>query len=83
MPSKSALARALRRYRVHEAGMLREPSSPAARARFQDSAYTLCILMGRRTALEAVRAAERYLADGATGRPKHQQHSGQPEIPVR
>lgn len=36
--------------------------------RFEDTAYTLCVLMGERTAREAVLAAERYVARGRVKR---------------
>ncbi len=62
MPNESVVARALHRYRVHEARMLQDPADDEIRERFMDAAYTLCVLMGQRTALEAVRLAERCMA---------------------
>lgn len=37
------------------------PSDVSVRATFEDSGYTLCVLMGKRCAREAAEAAERYL----------------------
>ncbi|MGW0712182.1 DUF5133 domain-containing protein [Streptomyces sp. NPDC002643] len=61
LPTKNEVARHLRRYRMWERVMLASPTDPAARDRFEDSGYTLCVLMGKRCAREAVAAAERYL----------------------
>ncbi len=62
LPDKTVLASLLRRYRVWERLSLAEPHDPARRRRLEDVAYTLCVLMGRRTAREAIIAAENYLA---------------------
>ncbi|HET6357396.1 DUF5133 domain-containing protein [Streptomyces sp.] len=62
MPNETVITDVLRSYRLQESRMLRDPSDPESRARFQDAAYTLCVLMGRRTPLEAARLAERHLA---------------------
>ncbi|GAA0589638.1 hypothetical protein GCM10010394_18810 [Streptomyces crystallinus] len=61
LPDKEILARLLSHYRAHERAVLAQPHDPALRRRFEDTAYTLCVLMGERTAREAVHAAERYL----------------------
>ncbi|BBC29957.1 hypothetical protein SGFS_012510 [Streptomyces graminofaciens] len=61
LPAKNEVARHLRRYRTWERVMLAAPSDLAARGHFEDSGYTLCVLMGKRCAREAVAAAERYL----------------------
>ncbi|MFE7841953.1 DUF5133 domain-containing protein [Streptomyces sp. NPDC057474] len=61
LPAKNEVARHLRRYRTWERVMLASPSDRAARDNFEDSGYTLCVLMGKRCAREAVTAAERYL----------------------
>lgn len=61
LPAKNEVARNLRRYRMWERVMLASPTDHAARDRFEDSGYTLCVLMGKRCAREAVAAAERYL----------------------
>ncbi|GGU75794.1 hypothetical protein GCM10010211_47150 [Streptomyces albospinus] len=66
LPDKSVLASLLRRYRVWERMVLADPHDPAARQRLEDIAYTLCVLMGRRTVQEAIIEAERYLAAGRT-----------------
>ncbi|WP_373979146.1 DUF5133 domain-containing protein [Streptomyces sp. TLI_146] len=62
LPDKHTLERLLSHYRAHERAVLAQPHEPALRRRFEDTAYTLCVLMGERTAREAVHAAERYLA---------------------
>ncbi|MFE7775220.1 DUF5133 domain-containing protein [Streptomyces sp. NPDC057445] len=62
MPNEDEVAELLSNYRIQERRMLRDPADPEISARFRDTAYTLCVLMGRRTALEAVHRAERYLA---------------------
>lgn len=62
LPDKAGLAQLLRRYRTWERLVLREPHDPVRRRRLDDVAYTLCVLMGHRTAHEAIRAAESYLA---------------------
>jgi hypothetical protein len=61
LPAKNEVARHLRRYRTWERAMLASPTDRAARDNFEDSGYTLCVLMGKRCAREAVAAAERYL----------------------
>ncbi|MBT2391827.1 DUF5133 domain-containing protein [Streptomyces sp. ISL-1] len=49
MPSESVITEILRKYRLLERGMLRDPADPEIRALFQDTAYSLCVLMGRPT----------------------------------
>ncbi|MHB6905983.1 DUF5133 domain-containing protein [Streptomyces sp. CB02959] len=66
LPDKSVLAALLRRYRVWEQVVLADPHDPAALRRLEDLAYTLCVLMGRRTVHEAIIEAERYLATDRT-----------------
>ncbi|WP_327699570.1 DUF5133 domain-containing protein [Streptomyces sp. NBC_00459] len=61
LPAKAEVARQLDRYRAWERVMLAAPSDRSARDSFEDSGYTLCVLMGKRCAREAVHAAERYL----------------------
>ncbi|KOU54895.1 hypothetical protein ADK57_46425 [Streptomyces sp. MMG1533] len=61
LPAKAEVARQLRRYRVWERIMLATPTDRRVRATFEDSGYTLCVLMGKRCAREAADAAERYL----------------------
>lgn len=80
LPAKNEVARHLRRYRTWERVMLASPTDRAARKSFEDSGYTLCVLMGKRCAREAVTAAERYLQTSLpaylqeqTGRPKQEQ----------
>ncbi|WRZ53486.1 DUF5133 domain-containing protein [Streptomyces sp. NBC_01314] len=85
LPAKNEVARHLRRYRTWERVMLASPTDRAARDSFEDSGYTLCVLMGKRCAREAVAAAERYLQTSLpsylqeqTGRPKQEQ-TGRPK----
>ncbi|KOT95495.1 MULTISPECIES: DUF5133 domain-containing protein [Streptomyces] len=61
LPAKSEVARKLRHYRAWERSMLASPADVTVRATFEDSGYTLCVLMGKRCAREAADAAERYL----------------------
>ncbi|MFJ3671022.1 DUF5133 domain-containing protein [Streptomyces sp. NPDC090106] len=63
-PAKAEVARQLRRYRAWERLMLATPADRSVRSAFEDSGYTLCVLMGKRCAREAVDAAERYLRTG-------------------
>ncbi|MFF3488834.1 DUF5133 domain-containing protein [Streptomyces sp. NPDC002701] len=64
LPAKDEIARHLELYRAWERMMLAAPADRAARGNFEDTGYTLCVLMGKRCAREAVHAAERYLAAG-------------------
>ncbi|TJZ44042.1 DUF5133 domain-containing protein [Streptomyces piniterrae] len=61
LPDRNELAALLRRYRVWEHLVLTKPHDQARRRGLEDIAYTLCVLMGRRTVREAVIAAEVYL----------------------
>ncbi|PZH10092.1 DUF5133 domain-containing protein [Streptomyces sp. NTH33] len=61
LPAKAEVARHLRRYRAWERAMLARPDDRRVRSTFEDSGYTLCVLMGKRCAREAADAAERYL----------------------
>ncbi|MFE2043724.1 DUF5133 domain-containing protein [Streptomyces sp. NPDC059477] len=61
LPAKAEVTRQLGRYRAWERMMLASPADRAVRAVFEDSGYTLCVLMGKRCAREAADAAERYL----------------------
>ncbi len=61
MPSEPVVAELLSNYRLQERRMLRDPANAEIAAGFRDAAATLCVIMGRRTALEAVRLAESYL----------------------
>jgi hypothetical protein len=61
LPDKGRVRRLLIRFRELERRMLANPMHNDTRARFEDVAYTLCILMGQRTARDAVLQAERYL----------------------
>ncbi|KUL71536.1 MULTISPECIES: DUF5133 domain-containing protein [unclassified Streptomyces] len=61
LPAKAEVARLLRRYRAWERAMLAAPADRTVRATFEDTGYTLCVLMGKRCAREAADAAEQYL----------------------
>ncbi|MGW7820546.1 DUF5133 domain-containing protein [Streptomyces puniciscabiei] len=61
LPAKSEVRRLLRHYRVCEAATAAAPADLASRAAFEDSGYTLCVLMGERDPQEAAAAARRYL----------------------
>lgn len=61
MPDAAVIAGLMARYRAQENLVLCAPHDATARSRFEDTAYTLCVLMGERTAREAMIAAERYL----------------------
>ncbi|WP_320784094.1 DUF5133 domain-containing protein [Streptomyces sp. CRN 30] len=69
LPAKNEVARHLERYRAWERVMLAAPLDRMARGSFEDSGYTLCVLMGKRCAREAVEAAEHYLGAGPLTRP--------------
>lgn len=62
LPDRNTVDRLLRHYRAQERTVLARPCDLSARRRFEDTAYTLCVLMGERTAREAVHAAEQYVA---------------------
>ncbi|MER5708657.1 DUF5133 domain-containing protein [Streptomyces sp. NPDC042898] len=64
LPDTNTVDRLLRHYRTQERSVLDSPCDLSVRRRFEDTAYTLCVLMGERTAQEAVRAAERYVSQG-------------------
>jgi hypothetical protein len=55
------ITRLIARYRAQEHYVLAAPHDDSARRRFEDTAYTLCVLMGERTAREALLAAETYV----------------------
>lgn len=69
MPHVRTVAAALRAYRNAMAGILREPTNPLRHRQLDDAAYTLCVLMDRRSAADAAARAESLLAafsaDGA------------------
>ncbi|WP_432118727.1 DUF5133 domain-containing protein [Streptomyces sp. bgisy032] len=67
LPAKAEVARQLRRYRAWERVMLAAPHDRTVRTTFEDSGYTLCVLMGKRCAREAADAAERYLSSHPAG----------------
>ncbi|QFZ79158.1 DUF5133 domain-containing protein [Streptomyces fagopyri] len=65
LPAKAEVARHLEQYRAWERLLLVAPMDHAVRGNFENSGYTLCVLMGKRCAREAVDAAEHYLRGGA------------------
>ncbi|MGW5255343.1 DUF5133 domain-containing protein [Streptomyces sp. NPDC004012] len=60
-PARAEVARHLEQYRAWERLMLASPDNRAVRGSFENTGYTLCVLMGKRCAREAVDAAELYL----------------------
>lgn len=61
LPTKTEVASHLAQYRAWERLRLAAPADRQVRAHFEDTAYTLCVLMGKRCGREAADAAERYL----------------------
>lgn len=61
LPAKAEVARHLEQYRAWERLLLVAPADHAVRGNFENTGYTLCVLMGKRCAREAVDAAEHYL----------------------
>ncbi|MEV8022200.1 maltotransferase domain-containing protein [Streptomyces sp. NPDC086554] len=61
LPDKAEVARHLNQYRSWERLLLAGPADLGVRKHFENTAYTLCVLMGERTARLAAEAAERYL----------------------
>lgn len=78
LPAKAEVARQLRRYRAWERVMLASPHDRTVRSTFEDSGYTLCVLMGKRCAREAADAAERYLRSTPAGYLSEQDGRPQP-----
>ena len=52
LPARDEVARHLERYRAWERLMLASPDNRAVRGSFEDTGYTLCVLMGKRCARE-------------------------------
>ncbi|MGW0400641.1 DUF5133 domain-containing protein [Streptomyces sp. NPDC003002] len=61
LPELGRAAEVLDRFRACLARVQAAPADTAARRALDDAAYTLCVLMGRRTAHQALRAAEEYV----------------------
>ncbi|MFD6892233.1 DUF5133 domain-containing protein [Streptomyces sp. NPDC059957] len=61
-PNPARTEEVLTRLRGCQARLAASPHDPAALRAMDDTAYTLCVLMGRATALEAITAAEEQLA---------------------
>ncbi|MFF9221011.1 DUF5133 domain-containing protein [Streptomyces viridosporus] len=83
LPARAEVARQLRRYRAWERVMLAAPADRTVRATFEDSGYTLCVLMGKRCAREAADAAERYLRTTPVTHPQEQHDRPCPTVAVR
>lgn len=62
LPGTGRAAAALDQFRRSRILLQAVPADPDARRSLDDAAYTLCVLMGRRTAHEAMLAAEEYVA---------------------
>ncbi|MBT2450860.1 DUF5133 domain-containing protein [Streptomyces sp. ISL-43] len=65
LPSRTRAEEVLSRLRGCQARLAATPSDPGALRAMDDAAYTLCVLMDRPTAHEAVLAAEELLATPA------------------
>ncbi|MGW5848903.1 DUF5133 domain-containing protein [Streptomyces sp. NPDC055254] len=63
LPCPERTAEALARFRECRRRVRATPGDAGARGELDDAAYTLCVLMARRTVHEAVLAAMRHLAD--------------------
>lgn len=70
LPDRNTVERLLRHYRDQERSVRATPGDLSVRRRFEDTAYTLCVLMGVRSTPEALRAAERYVAPKAARAPR-------------
>lgn len=64
-PNPARTEEVLTRFRGCQARLAASPQDPGALRAMDDTAYTLCVLMGRATALEAISAAEEQLATTA------------------
>ncbi|MFD9307905.1 DUF5133 domain-containing protein [Streptomyces sp. NPDC060048] len=65
LPSRTRAEEVLSRLRGCQARLAATPADPGALRAMDDAAYTLCVLMDRRTAYDAVLAAEELLATPA------------------
>ncbi|WP_369393773.1 DUF5133 domain-containing protein [Streptomyces sp. CG1] len=81
MPDLRTAATALRAYRIAQARLLRNPANPLRRRRYDDTAYTLCVLMGKRDATEAAALAERLLAAASAGTKPNRARRARTAIP--
>ncbi|MGW6395084.1 DUF5133 domain-containing protein [Streptomyces sp. NPDC055103] len=61
MPKRGSTANALRQFQECQGRLRQAPGDVAAHRAMDDIAYTLCVLMARRTLHEAVTAAEQHL----------------------
>ncbi|GGS16290.1 hypothetical protein GCM10010252_64750 [Streptomyces aureoverticillatus] len=75
LPAKAVVSRQLDQYRAWERLLVADPTDRVVRTRFENAAYTLCVLMGECTARAAADAAERYLRPRTTRRPRPAPHS--------
>ncbi|GAA5707905.1 MULTISPECIES: DUF5133 domain-containing protein [Streptomyces] len=69
LPARTEVARYLQRYRAWERLMLAAPDNLVVRGNFENTGYTLCVLMGERCAREAADAAEHFLRTGSAAAP--------------
>ncbi|WP_343041434.1 MULTISPECIES: DUF5133 domain-containing protein [Streptomyces] len=70
LPAKAEVARHLKLYRSWERLLIAHPCDRAVQRQFENTAYTLCVLMGECTARVAADAAEEYLRPRASRRPR-------------
>ena len=85
LPAKAEVARHLEDYRAWERLLLAAPADQAVRGNFENAGYTLCVLMAKRCAREAVDAAEDYLrgmARTSAGSPASPAPSASPVPPA-
>ncbi|MFE9995116.1 DUF5133 domain-containing protein [Streptomyces avermitilis] len=82
LPARTEVARYLQRYRAWERLMLAAPDNLVVRGNFENTGYTLCVLMGERCAREAADAAERFLRTGSAVAPHERRtHTGSAAAP--
>lgn len=62
VPELGRVTEVLDRFRASRARLRADPADAEARQGLDDAAYTLCVLMGRRTAYQALRSAGEYVA---------------------
>ncbi|MFG2986593.1 DUF5133 domain-containing protein [Streptomyces sp. NPDC048258] len=62
LPGLGRVTEVLDRFRISHARLRADPSGAEARQALDDAAYTLCVMMGRRTAHQALREAGEYVA---------------------
>ncbi|MGW0737215.1 maltotransferase domain-containing protein [Streptomyces sp. NPDC002851] len=89
LPDRAEVARHLDQYRAWERLLRVYPDDRSVRTNFENTAYTLCVLMGECTARVAADVAERYLHPRTASRPEPAAEErsmasapGTPSVPV-